>query len=65
MGLGGILVISWAYITLMGGDGLHAATANAILNANYIGRRLHEHFPCFIAASTATWPTSASSISDR
>jgi glycine dehydrogenase len=44
-GSAGILVISWAYITLMGGDGLRDATANAILNANYIARRLHEHFP--------------------
>ncbi len=44
-GSAGILVISWAYITLMGGDGLRDATVNAILNANYIARRLHEHFP--------------------
>jgi glycine dehydrogenase len=44
-GSAGILVISWAYITLMGGNGLRQATANAILNANYLARRLHEHFP--------------------
>jgi glycine cleavage system P protein (glycine dehydrogenase) len=44
-GSAGILVISWAYITLMGAEGLRSATANAILNANYIARRLHDHFP--------------------
>jgi len=41
----GILPISWAYIALMGGSGLSRATQVAILNANYIARRLHEYFP--------------------
>ena len=36
----GILPISWAYITLMGGDGLRRATEVAILNANYVAARL-------------------------
>ena len=40
-----ILPISWAYITLMGGDGLKQATQNAILNANYIAHRLADYYP--------------------
>jgi glycine dehydrogenase len=44
-GSASILVISWAYISLMGGSGLTAATSNAIVNANYIARRLDSAFP--------------------
>ena len=44
-GSAGILPISWAYITMMGGDGLLAATQTAILAANYVARRLAPHFP--------------------
>ncbi len=44
-GSAGILPISWAYIALMGADGLLAATSEAILNANYLARRLAPHFP--------------------
>ncbi|MDX6561268.1 MAG: glycine dehydrogenase, partial [Gaiellales bacterium] len=44
-GSASILPISWAYIRLMGPDGLRQATQVAILNANYIARRLNEHFP--------------------
>src|SRR5262249_58498932 len=44
-GSAGILAISWVYIALMGADGLRRATANAVLNANYIARRLNEAFP--------------------
>jgi glycine dehydrogenase len=44
-GSAGILPISWAYIRLMGPDGLADATATAILNANYVAARLREHFP--------------------
>jgi glycine dehydrogenase len=40
-----ILVIPWAYISLMGGAGLAEATKVAILNANYIAARLHPYFP--------------------
>jgi glycine dehydrogenase len=40
-----ILLISWAYIRMMGGSGLTEATKVAILNANYIAHRLGEHFP--------------------
>jgi len=39
-----ILPISWAYIALMGADGLTEATKVAILNANYIAKRLEGHF---------------------
>ena len=44
-GSASILTISWAYITLMGGDGLTSATKAAILNANYIAARLAQNFP--------------------
>jgi glycine cleavage system P protein (glycine dehydrogenase) len=44
-GSAGILPISWAYIKLMGGQGLRRATQVAILSANYLARRLTEHFP--------------------
>ncbi len=40
-----ILPISWAYIALMGGPGLTRATEIAILNANYIAKRLAPHYP--------------------
>jgi glycine dehydrogenase len=44
-GSASILPISWAYIRMMGGPGLTRATQVAILNANYIARRLAPHFP--------------------
>jgi glycine dehydrogenase len=44
-GSASILPISWAYIAMMGGEGLTRATAVAILNANYIARRLKPHYP--------------------
>jgi glycine dehydrogenase len=44
-GSAGILPISWAYIALMGREGLREATAAAILNANYIAHRLAPHYP--------------------
>ncbi|MEP6573399.1 MAG: aminomethyl-transferring glycine dehydrogenase [Gemmatimonadota bacterium] len=43
-GSASILPISWAYIMLMGSDGLATATKVAILSANYIARRLKGHF---------------------
>jgi glycine dehydrogenase len=39
-----ILVIPWMYIAMMGGEGLTEATRVAILNANYMARRLSEHY---------------------
>ena len=44
-GSASILLISWAYIRLMGPQGLTHATRVAILNANYIAHRLDEHYP--------------------
>lgn len=43
-GSASILTISYAYIAMMGGDGLTNATKYAILNANYIKNRLEGHF---------------------
>ncbi len=62
MGLGGavsaapygsasILPISYAYIAMMGGDGLRRATEIAILNANYIKARLEDHYPVLYVGS--------------
>jgi len=44
-GSASILIISHAYIAMMGGEGLTNATRYAILNANYIKTRLESHFP--------------------
>jgi glycine dehydrogenase len=44
-GSASILTISWVYIALMGPDGLKKATEVAILNANYMARRLEGHYP--------------------
>jgi glycine dehydrogenase len=44
-GSASILPITWAYIRMMGGDGLTAATGAAILSANYLARRLRDHYP--------------------
>ncbi|MFC7384900.1 aminomethyl-transferring glycine dehydrogenase [Sphaerisporangium rhizosphaerae] len=44
-GSAGILPISWAYIRMMGAEGLKAATEQAILSANYLARRLAPHYP--------------------
>ncbi len=44
-GSAGILPISWAYLALMGPDGLRSATEHAVLAANYVAARLAEHFP--------------------
>ncbi len=44
-GSAGILPISWAYVRLMGGDGLRHATQMAVLGANYVAARLREHYP--------------------
>jgi glycine dehydrogenase len=46
----GILPIPWAYILMMGGAGLTQATKVAILNANYIAKRLEGAFPILFLA---------------
>ena len=44
-GSSSILSISWMYIKMMGSEGLKLATQNAILNANYVAKKLKDHFP--------------------
>ena len=44
-GSAGILAISWAYIAMMRNAGLRRATLVALLNANYVARRLASHYP--------------------
>lgn len=44
-GSAGILPISWAYIHMMGKTGMRRATEIAILNANYVAKRLGDYFP--------------------
>ena len=48
-GSASILPISWMYVTMMGGEGLQAATESAILAANYVARRLAPHYPVLFA----------------
>ncbi|MCK8120211.1 aminomethyl-transferring glycine dehydrogenase [Pseudoalteromonas sp. 2CM32C] len=44
-GSAAILPISWAYIAMMGSEGLKQATEMAIVNANYLTQELSQHFP--------------------
>jgi glycine dehydrogenase len=44
-GSAGILPISWAYVRMMGADGLRRATQVAILSANYVAARLNPYYP--------------------
>ena len=44
-GSASILPITWAYIRMMGAEGLRAASLTAIASANYIARRLDEYYP--------------------
>src|SRR5689334_5394622 len=53
-GSASILPISLAYIKLMGGDGLEYASKIAILNANYIAKRLEAHFPVLYKGAHGT-----------
>jgi glycine dehydrogenase len=50
-GSAGILPISWAYLRMMGPDGLAAATGAAVLAANYVAARLREHYPVLYAGN--------------
>ena len=45
LGSAGILPISWAFVALMGGRGVTEAARVAVLNANYVAKRLAAHFP--------------------
>ncbi|MBA2688471.1 MAG: aminomethyl-transferring glycine dehydrogenase [Gemmatimonadaceae bacterium] len=53
-GSSSILPISYAYIRMMGGDGLEYATKIAILSANYIARRLESSFPVLYRGKNGT-----------
>lgn len=53
-GSASILLISYAYICMLGNDGLKLATANAILNANYMKARLEAHYPILYSGSNGT-----------
>jgi glycine dehydrogenase len=53
-GSASILPISWAYIKMMGARGLREATELAILNANYIAKRLEDHFPVLYRGANGT-----------
>jgi glycine dehydrogenase len=44
-GSASILPISWMYITMMGREGILKATQAALLNANYLSKRLADHYP--------------------
>ena len=44
-GSASILPISWMYVTMMGAEGLRRATQVAMLNANYLAKRLEPHYP--------------------
>src|SRR5205823_10022860 len=48
-GSASILPISWAYIRMMGAEGLRRATLVAVANANYVARRLGSHYPVLYA----------------
>jgi glycine dehydrogenase len=52
LGSASILVIPWMYIRMMGAEGLTEATKHAILNANYIARRLEAYFPVLYKGTT-------------
>ncbi len=51
-GSASILPITWMYIRMMGGEGLKRASQLAILNANYISRRLEEHYPVLYSGTS-------------
>ena len=51
-GSAGVLPISYAYIAMMGSDGLTRATETALLSANYIAARLGAHFPVLFTGDT-------------
>ncbi len=55
-GSASILPISWAYIRMMGADGLRRATLTAVAAANYVARRLESHFPVLYTGSCADTP---------
>jgi glycine dehydrogenase len=53
LGNAGVLPISWMYISMMGADGLTAATECAILSANYVAARLADHYDIHYSGDVA------------
>ena len=53
-GSAGILPISWMYIKMMGAQGLFDATATAILSANYLAKKLSNHYPILYTGVNGT-----------
>ena len=51
LGNAAVLPISWMYIRMMGAEGLKHATETAILSANYISKRLKDHYPTLYASA--------------
>jgi glycine dehydrogenase len=51
LGNAAVLPISWMYIRMMGAEGLKHATEAAILSANYISKRLKDHYPTLYASA--------------
>jgi len=56
-GSASILLISYAYMKMLGRDGMTDATRYAILNANYVKSRLEAYFPVLYSVRTAAWRT--------
>ncbi|RDI55784.1 aminomethyl-transferring glycine dehydrogenase [Nocardia mexicana] len=52
-GSASILPITWAYVRMMGADGLRRATLTAIASANYIARRLDSYYPVLYTGENA------------
>jgi glycine dehydrogenase len=50
-GSAGILQIPWMYLRMMGAEGVTAATASAVLAANYVAARLRDHYPVLYAGA--------------
>ncbi|MFT2112397.1 aminomethyl-transferring glycine dehydrogenase [Marinomonas sp. 2405UD68-3] len=53
-GSASILVITWMYMKMMGDEGLKSATLHAILNANYVAKRLEQHYPILFTGTNDT-----------
>ena len=53
-GSAGILPISWAYVAMLGADGVRQATEIAILNANYLAARLRDAYPVLYIGANGT-----------
>ncbi|WP_191603463.1 aminomethyl-transferring glycine dehydrogenase [Marinomonas algicola] len=53
-GSASILVITWMYMKMMGDEGLRSATFHAILNANYVAKRLEAHYPILFTGTNGT-----------